>query len=101
MCKVHIPKHDQLKVLHWYQRVYIIVLQQVEGNIIYPRVVGSAIGLSGFWVLLAVTVGGGLFGVMGILLGVPLMAVLYTLYGGFVNKKIAEKDIGEMWYSDL
>ncbi len=76
--------------------VYIIVLQQVEGNIIYPRVVGSAIGLSGFWVLLAVTVGGGLFGVMGILLGVPLMAVLYTLYGGFVNKKIAEKDIGEM-----
>ncbi|MBE7020829.1 MAG: AI-2E family transporter [Ruminococcaceae bacterium] len=76
--------------------VFIIVLQQVEGNIIYPRVVGSAIGLSGFWVLLAVTVGGSLFGVLGILLGVPLMAVLYTLYGEFVNKKISEKDIGEL-----
>lgn len=71
--------------------IYIIVLQQVEGNVIYPRVVGSAIGISGFWVLLAVTVGGGLFGVLGILLGVPLMAVIYTLYGEFVNKKIAEK----------
>ena len=71
--------------------VYIIVLQQVEGNVIYPRVVGSAIGISGFWVLLAVTVGGGLFGVLGILLGVPMMAVVYTLYGEFVNKKIAEK----------
>ena len=71
--------------------IYIIVLQQVEGNVIYPRVVGSAIGISGFWVLLAVTVGGGLFGVLGILIGVPLMAVIYTLYGEFVNKKIAEK----------
>ncbi len=76
--------------------IFIIILQQVEGNIIYPKVVGNAIGLSGFWVLLAVTVGGGLFGVFGILLGVPLIAVLYTLYGAFVNKKIAEKDIGEM-----
>ena len=68
--------------------LFVIVLQQFEGNIIYPKVVGSAIGLSGFWVLLAVTVGGGLFGVMGILLGVPIMAVIYTLYGTYVNNKL-------------
>lgn len=68
--------------------LFVVVLQQVEGNIIYPRVVGSAIGLSGFFVLLAVTVGGGLFGIAGILLGVPLMAVVYSLYGGYVNNKL-------------
>ncbi|MBE7014556.1 MAG: AI-2E family transporter [Ruminococcaceae bacterium] len=71
--------------------VFIVVLQQFEGNIIYPRVVGSAIGISGFWVLLAVTLGGGLFGIFGILLGVPLMAVIYTVYGEYVNKKVDEK----------
>ena len=75
--------------------VFIIVLQQFEGNVIYPRVVGNAIGISGFWVLLAVTVGGGLFGIMGILLGVPLMAVVYSVYGQYVNEKIAKKQLAE------
>lgn len=73
--------------------LFIIVLQQLEGNIIYPRVVGSAIGLSGFWVLLAVTVGGGLFGVKGIIIGVPMMAVIYALYSEFVSKRLKERDI--------
>ncbi|MBR4892674.1 MAG: AI-2E family transporter [Clostridia bacterium] len=73
--------------------LFVIVLQQVEGNVIYPRVVGSAVGLSGFWVLLAVTVGGGLFGILGILLGVPTMAVIYSMYGQYVNKKNEEKGI--------
>lgn len=68
--------------------LFVVVLQQLEGNIIYPRVVGSAIGISGFFVLLAVTVGGGLFGIAGILLGVPMMAVIYSLYGEYVNKKL-------------
>ncbi len=71
--------------------IFIVVLQQFEGNVIYPRVVGSAIGISGFWVLLAVTLGGGIFGIFGILLGVPLMAVVYSVYGGYVNKKVEEK----------
>ena len=71
--------------------IFIVVLQQFEGNVIYPRVVGSAIGISGFWVLLAVTLGGGLFGIFGILLGVPLMAVIYTVYGEYVNKKVEGK----------
>lgn len=59
--------------------VFIIVLQQLEGNLIYPKVVGKTVGLPGIWVLTAVTVGGNLFGVLGILLAVPACAVFYTL----------------------
>lgn len=59
--------------------VFIVVLQQLEGNLIYPRVVGSSIGLPGIWVLAAVTVGGGIMGVVGMLLGVPLAAALYRI----------------------
>ena len=66
--------------------VYIIVLQQLEGNIIYPRVVGSSIGLPGIWVLAAVTIGGGVMGIPGMLLGVPLAAALYRLLRDDVNK---------------
>lgn len=57
--------------------IYLVILQQIEGNVIYPKVVGGSIGLPGIWVLAAVTVGGGLFGVPGMLLGVPLTATLY------------------------
>ncbi len=59
--------------------VFIVVLQQLEGNIIYPRVVGSSIGLPGIWVLAAVTIGGGILGVVGMLVGVPLAAALYRI----------------------
>lgn len=59
--------------------IFLIILQQLEGNIIYPRVVGTSLGLPGIWVLFAVTVGGGLFGVIGMLLGVPLVAAVYRL----------------------
>lgn len=59
--------------------VFLIVLQQVEGNLIYPRVVGDSIGLSGLWVLLAVIVGGGFFGIPGIFVGIPVMSVIYDL----------------------
>ncbi len=59
--------------------VFIVVLQQLEGNIIYPRVVGSSIGLPGIWVLAAVTIGGGIMGVVGMLVGVPLAAALYRI----------------------
>jgi len=59
--------------------IFLILLQQFEGNLIYPRVVGSSIGLPGIWVLVAITVGGGLFGIVGMLLGVPVVAVLYRL----------------------
>ena len=59
--------------------VFLVVLQQLEGNLIYPRVVGSSIGLPGIWVLAAITVGGGVMGVAGMLLGVPLFAGLYQI----------------------
>jgi len=59
--------------------VYVAVLQQLEGNLIYPKVVGSSIGLPGLWVLAAVTVGGGIFGIAGMLVGMPLAAALYQL----------------------
>lgn len=59
--------------------IFIVVLQQLEGNLIYPRVVGSSMGLPGIWVLAAVTIGGGLAGILGMLLGVPLAAALYRI----------------------
>lgn len=67
--------------------VFIIILQQLEGNLIYPRVVGKSVGLPGIWVLTAVTVGGGLFGVLGMLFSVPICSVLYVIFREFVNKK--------------
>ena len=59
--------------------VFLIILQQLEGNLIYPRVMGTSIGLPGIWVLAAVTVGGKLLDFAGLLIGVPVAAVLYTL----------------------
>lgn len=67
--------------------VFIVVLQQLEGNLIYPKVVGSSIGLPALWVLAAVTVGGSLMGIPGMLLGVPLAATLYRLLREDVAKR--------------
>lgn len=67
--------------------LFLVVLQQLEGNLIYPRVVGGSIGLPGIWVLAAVTVGGGLMGVGGMLLGVPLTAALYRLLRRDVKRR--------------
>ncbi len=67
--------------------IFLVILQQLEGNIIYPRVVGSSIGLPGIWVLASVTVGGGIMGIAGMLLGVPLAATAYKLLREDVMKK--------------
>ena len=69
--------------------VFIVVLQQLEGNLIYPRVVGSSIGLPGLWVLTAVTAGGGIGGIGGMLLAVPAAATAYKLLGRDVRKRKA------------
>ena len=66
--------------------VFILVLQQLEGNIIYPKVVGTSMGLPGIWVLAAVTIGGGIFGVLGMLLGVPIAAAVYRIVGDDLKK---------------
>ena len=75
--------------------VFIIVLQQIEGNLIYPKVVGSSIGLPGLWVLTAVTIGGGLFGVFGMLIGVPLSAVAYRILKEDVTARESARNIPE------
>lgn len=71
--------------------VFVLILQQVEGNLIYPRVVGSSIGLPGMWVLVAVTVGGSIGGILGMLIGVPIATIIYTLLKNDVNKKLEQK----------
>lgn len=73
--------------------VFIIVLQQLENNLIYPRVVGKSIGLPGIWVLAAVTLGGNAFGVVGMLLGVPICAVLFTLGNRALNARLEQKGL--------
>ena len=70
-----------------------LVLQQVEGNLIYPKVVGTSIGLPGMWVLVAVAVGGDLMGVAGMLVMIPISSVLYALLRDLTNKRIAERGI--------
>ena len=75
---------DPIKAV-WFV-LYLLILQQVEGNLIYPKVVGKSVGLPGLLVLVAVTIGGGAFGVLGMLFSVPVCAVLYNLYLEFMQK---------------
>ena len=70
-----------------------LILQQLENNLIYPRVVGTSIGLPGMWVLVAVTVGGEIMGVGGMLVMIPLASVLYTLAREFTNRRLTERQI--------
>lgn len=71
--------------------IFLLILQQVEGNLIYPKVVGKSVGLPGLWVLAAVTVGGGAFGVLGMLLGVPVCSVIYALLQDYLRARPAEQ----------
>ncbi len=71
--------------------IFLLILQQIEGQLIYPRVVGTTIGLPGIWVLASVVVGGGLFGVLGILFGIPLCSTVYTLIKTDIHKREAAK----------
>ena len=68
--------------------VVIITLQQIDGNIIGPKIIGDKIGISGLWILFSVIVGSGLFGIAGMLLGVPAFVVIYNLLGKDINKKL-------------
>lgn len=75
--------------------VFIIVLQQLESNLIYPRVVGSSVGLPGIWVIFTVTIGGSLFGLPGMLLGVPVVSLIYSLVSAQVNYELDKKGLKE------
>lgn len=75
--------------------ILFLVLQQVEGNLIYPHVVGNSVGLPSIWVLAAVTIGGNLFGILGILVFIPLCSVLYALFATFVKKRLKDRKVPE------
>ena len=72
--------------------IFIVVLQQLEGNLIYPRVVGSQVGLPGLWVLVAVTIGAE-FGIVGMLVAVPIASLLYTVVGQFADARLKAKGL--------
>lgn len=76
---------DPFKAL-WFI-IFLVILQQIEGNLIYPKIVGKSVGLPGLWVLVAVTVGGSAFGILGMLLAVPLCSVFYTLIQEQIERK--------------
>ena len=71
--------------------IFVLILQQFEGNVIYPRVVGNSVGLPGMWVLMAVTVGGSLFGILGMFLAVPVIAVIKILIDDYIRYKELKK----------
>ena len=73
--------------------IMFLVIQQLEGNLIYPKVVGTSIGLPGMWVLLAVTVGGDLLGIMGMLVMIPIASVIYAILRDVTAKRITERNI--------
>lgn len=73
--------------------VLIIVIQQLEGNLIYPIVVGGSIGLSAIWIMFAMMIGGSTFGILGILIGIPLFGVIYVVMSTVINKRLKDKGI--------
>ena len=83
--------------------IFIIILQQVDGNIIGPKILGSSIGINGFWVMFAIILGAGLFGFWGMLLGVPVFVVIYAAVNKSIEKRLKENDLPyeEEDYADM
>ena len=75
--------------------IFIFILQQIDGNIIGPKILGSKTGLSSFWVLFSLLIFGGLFGMVGMLLGVPLFSILYSFINGVLKRRLKEKKLPE------
>jgi predicted PurR-regulated permease PerM len=76
-----------------YLLIFIVILQQVDGNIIGPKILGNSTGLSAFWVMFAILVSGGMFGFLGMLLGVPVFAMIYYIAGKLVNYGVEQKGL--------
>ena len=76
-----------------YFLIFVIILQQVDGNIIGPKILGSSTGISGFWVIFAITVFGGFWGIPGMIIGVPLMAVIYSLVQSALEISLKNKEL--------
>lgn len=73
--------------------IFILILQQLDGNLIGPMILGDSTGLSGFWVIFSITVFGGLFGVGGMIVGVPVFAVFFAVVRGLVNRSLVKKNM--------
>jgi predicted PurR-regulated permease PerM len=73
--------------------ILIIVIQTFDGNILGPKILGDSTGLSGFWVIFAITIFGGLFGILGMICGVPIFAVIYAGFKSFINKRLIKKNL--------
>lgn len=73
--------------------IFILILQQIDGNLIGPKILGSSTGLSSFWVIFSITLFGGFFGVFGMIIGVPVFAVIYVAIKSKVNSKLIKKDL--------
>ena len=73
--------------------IFVIALQQLDGNIIGPRILGSRVGLSPFWMLFSIIIFGSMFGIAGMIIGVPLFAVAYDLIGAYINSKLEQKNM--------
>ena len=73
--------------------IFVIILQQIDGNIIGPRILGNSTGITGFWVMFSIILGGGLFGFWGLLLGVPVFVVVYSLVTNLIVKKLKREDL--------
>ena len=89
---------DPMKSLYFL--IFILVLQQIDGNIIGPKILGDSTGVSSFWVLFAILLFGGLFGFMGMLLGVPLFAVIYDIIRRLIRHGLIKnkKESSSLWY---
>ena len=90
-CTLIILLSDPLKGLIFV--VFVLVLQQVDGNFIGPKILGNTIGVSGFWIMFAIIVGAGLFGFWGMLLGVPVFVVIYTFINKGIERKLRRSDL--------
>ena len=86
-CKIHNEPYAL-----WFS-ILILILQQIDGNIIGPKILGESLGLSSFWIIFAIIVMSGFFGIVGMFLGVPIFAVIYDLISKLVNKKLKEKNL--------
>ena len=81
--------------------IVFLVLQQIEGNLIYPHVVGESVGLPSIWVLAAVTIGGNLMGIVGMLVFIPLLSVLYTIFREFVYLRLKKQNIKQVTNTEI
>ena len=88
-CAILVVMNSPLQCLYFL--IFLLILQQVDGNIIGPRILGENVGISSFWILVAISVGGGLFGFGGMLLGVPVFAVIYMIISDMVNRALKRK----------